>query len=284
MMKKNLLTLGAAVLSLSLFASSAMAAPASQSKAAEKAEVKAVVKAEKTDSKQDVKVQPNKPVKVTVSDDVYGGGVTSVTYDTYKGYKGLLNAYNNVKNKPAGKVIAELLKTKYGVDAEKALAEAAAKYEASGNLAIAIDLQKEALKANPNDMKAYKKLAQLQKKLGKLAIKAYVNGEEPKFDTQPMVQKGKVLVPFRAIAEALDATVTYDAKTKTILVVKGSVKLTLVVNGKAAYINGKKVVLEVAAQSVKSRIVVPIRFVSESLNSNVTWDQESQSIIILEKK
>ncbi|WP_068604373.1 copper amine oxidase N-terminal domain-containing protein [Paenibacillus swuensis] len=280
MMKKTWITLSAAVLAMSVFATSALGAPV-EKKDVKKEELKVVVK---TNDNDHVKVKPDKVVKVTVDGNVYDT-VTSVTYNTYgKGYKGLLKAYVNVQNKPAGAIIAELLKTKYDIDADKVLAEAAAKYETSGKLEIAIDLQKEALQANPGDMKAYKKLAQLNKKLGKAAIRAYVNGLEPKFDTTPMAKNGKVLVPFRAIAEALDAKVIWNSKDNTILVFKGTVKLKLTVNGKVAYINGKKVMLDVPAQAVKSRIVVPIRFVSEGLNSNVTWDHEAQSVIILDKK
>ena len=52
-------------------------------------------------------------------------------------------------------------------------------------------------------------------------IKVLVNGNEVKFDAEPQMINGRVLVPVRAVAESLGATVNWDENTKTVSITKG---------------------------------------------------------------
>ena len=131
--------------------------------------------------------------------------VTSVTYNTYgghKGYTGLLKAFENVKDKPVGQHIAALLFKKYGITVTSvtydtygkpndaiAIADFAAALEASGDVDLAADLQKEAIKADTKNLELYKKLGKLNAKLNKAGVKAFVNGEEPNFDVAPFIKE-----------------------------------------------------------------------------------------------
>ena len=170
-------------------------------------------------------------VKPVIKEDTKGT-VTSVTYDTYGGHKGdrgLLRAFENVKDKPAGQIIAALLLKKYGITVTSVtystygqapneaadFSDFAATLEASGEIESAADLQKEAIKADVKNLELYKKLGKLNAKLDKAGIKAYVNGEEPKFDVAPFIKEGRALVPFRAISEALKAEVLWNDKDRS---------------------------------------------------------------------
>lgn len=86
-----------------------------------------------------------------------------------------------------------------------------------------------------------------------------------------VTQNGRVLVPLRAIFEALDATVDYDAGTKTITGNQNGKIVTLQLNNKAASVDGKKVLLDVPATAIKGVTLVPVRFIGESLGAEVTW-------------
>ncbi|MCL2337887.1 MAG: copper amine oxidase N-terminal domain-containing protein [Firmicutes bacterium] len=99
-----------------------------------------------------------------------------------------------------------------------------------------------------------------------------VNGKTLTFDTQPVVEKGRVLVPLRAIFEALDAKVNWDAATQTVTAQKDDVNIKLVVGGQA-YKNNQAVTLDVPAKLVNGRTLVPLRFVSEALGAKVSWDK-----------
>lgn len=225
----------------------------------------------------------------------------SVTDDTYKnrgpqGYRGLLHAIENVKDKPAGAVLADLLLTKYEaqlddetkakletiVKADDALSEAADLLDRQGSVTDAVYVQKEAILADLTNLNSYKKLGKLYEKLGKRGVKLYVNGGEPASQVAPVVRNGNTLVPFRVIAESLEAEVTWSAKDQTITVTKDGVTVKLVVGAKNATVNGKKQALEVPAQVVSGSTLVPARFVSESLGAVVKWEAESQSVVVYE--
>ncbi|WP_334077810.1 copper amine oxidase N-terminal domain-containing protein [Paenibacillus sanfengchensis] len=231
------------------------------------------------------------------------GEKTSVTDDTYKnkgpqGYKGLLRAIENVKDKPAGAVLADLLLTKYEaqlndemkaklekiVKAEDALSEAADLLDRQGSVTDAVYVQKEAILADLTNLDSYKKLGKFYKKLGKRGVKLYVNGEEPASSVNPVVSSGNTLVPFRVIAESLKADVIWSPKDQTITVTKDGVTVKLVVGSKNATVNGKKQTLDVPAQVVSGSTLVPARFVSEALGAVVKWEAESQSVVVYEDK
>ncbi|MFX3640050.1 MAG: stalk domain-containing protein [Candidatus Pristimantibacillus sp.] len=255
-MKKSVMLAG--VISLSLMASTAFAAPGNQGK--NEATIK--VEAEGT----------------TVSGSVYGDGKNN-------GSKGLQNAYENVKDKPAGDRIAELLKTKYNIDvnADTSFATLVTTLEKDGQLKAAAEVQAEVVSQDPANIEEYKKLSKIKVKLGDKKVKVYVNGKTLGTEVSPVVESGRTLVPFRAISESLDAVVTYDNVSKTVTVTRDGVVVKLTLGSKIATINGKTVTLDVAGKVKSNRVLVPLRFLSEALNTNVTWDTETSSAIIIDK-
>ncbi|WNQ11630.1 copper amine oxidase N-terminal domain-containing protein [Paenibacillus aurantius] len=274
-MKKTWAVLGTAVVSMSVLSATAWAAPKE-----DKGGKPAVTGEARGNNGQG----QSSDIRVTLPEGQ--DTVTSVTYSTYghghNGYKGLENAYEHVKGTPAEKVIANLLKTKYGIDvqADVVLSDAASELDASGDTEAAVDVQKEAVKANPLNLDSYKQLGKLLKKLGVVGVKAYVNGEEPAFEVRPFIKEGNTLVPFRAISESLKADVTWNNEERSVTVVKGDITIKLFIGSTTAYVNGKAVTLEVAAEIKDGSTMVPVRFVSESLKAKVDWDQETLSAII----
>jgi hypothetical protein len=245
---------------------------------------------EKEKEKNKVKAEGNNNEAATVTNDTYKN-------QGHKGYKGLLNAMNNVKDKPAGVVIAELLLTKYNTqltdemkaeleaiqDKDAALSLVADMLANSGSVTDAVYVEKEAILANIKNIDSYKKLGKLYDKMGKKGVKLYVNGEEPSTEVAPIIRNGSTLVPFRAITEALKATVEWNGDNRSVTVIRDDVTVILFIDSKIAYVNGEKVILEVPATIEKGSTVVPARFVSESLNAIVKWESESQSVVIYEE-
>lgn len=234
--------------------------------------------------------------KESASSATYGNSesVTSATYGGPNGYKGLLHAIENVKDKPAGPVLANLLLTKYEMkltdqqkaeleaiqEQDKALSAIADLLDQKGSVVDAVYVQKEAIKANAKNLAAYQKLGKLYKKSGKTGVNLFVNGDETIPAVAPIIRDGSTLVPFRAIAEALKAEVVYNAADRTVTVTRDGTSVKFVLNSKTAYVNGKTVKLDVTATVVKGSTVVPVRFVSEALDSTVKWEPVSQSVVI----
>lgn len=112
-------------------------------------------------------------------------------------------------------------------------------------------------------------------------IRIRLEGELLKIDTQPVNVNGRILLPMRALFEALGATVNWDAKTRSVTASKGDISLKLTLDSKEAVVNGKNITLDVAPTLHQSKTLVPVRFVAESLNAKVEWDESSRYVNIM---
>ncbi|MCJ8014307.1 N-acetylmuramoyl-L-alanine amidase family protein [Paenibacillus sp. KQZ6P-2] len=91
---------------------------------------------------------------------------------------------------------------------------------------------------------------------------------------------GSVMVPFRVIGENLGFDVKWDQKSKKVLIHNDSKDIELVVNQKSAKVNGKKVTLDNPPLLQKNTVVVPVRFVSEQMGIQVSWDGPNQTVYL----
>lgn len=104
------------------------------------------------------------------------------------------------------------------------------------------------------------------------AVDLYVDMTKVETDTPPTIVDGRTLVPVRAIFEAIGATVTWDGATSTATGVRGDTTVVIQINNTTAYVNGEARTLDVPAQIINNRTMVPARFISESMGCDVTWD------------
>lgn len=115
-------------------------------------------------------------------------------------------------------------------------------------------------------------------------IKVVINGEELTFSQPPLIMKDTTMVPLRGIFEALNAKVNYEPSTKTITATRGDIKVRLTIGSNEAYINGNKVNLLQPALIINDSTLVPVRFISESFESIVDWDNQTQTVKITYKQ
>ena len=111
-------------------------------------------------------------------------------------------------------------------------------------------------------------------------IDVYVNNDKMNFDVQPTVINGNTLVPMRAIFEKLGATVDYDAKMQTITSKKGDITVSLNLNSPVAKKNDEMIGLPILPRVIDGNTLVPLRFISESLDYNVDYDAMLEDIFI----
>lgn len=112
-------------------------------------------------------------------------------------------------------------------------------------------------------------------------IKVMIDGRYIDFDVQPQLINDRTMVPVRAIFEALGANVDWDDATWTVISDKGDTKVTLAINDNILYKNGEGIELDVPAQLVDSRTLVPVRAISEAYGCWVDWNNELNTVIIV---
>jgi len=113
--------------------------------------------------------------------------------------------------------------------------------------------------------------------------KVMLNGKYLVFDQPPINRNGRILVPMRAIFEALGADVDWDNGLRRVTGTMEGREVQLTIGDTTAYINGTPALLDVPAMIENSRTLVPVRFISESLDADVNWDRTTNTAIIKTK-
>lgn len=111
-------------------------------------------------------------------------------------------------------------------------------------------------------------------------IAVLCNGSFVQFDQPPVLENDRVLVPMRAIFEALGAEVSWDESTQTVAAVKDGTTITLQIGSCTMTKNGEAIELDVAPKLVGGRTLVPVRAVSEGLGANVEWNEETRTVTV----
>lgn len=100
----------------------------------------------------------------------------------------------------------------------------------------------------------------------------FIDGLPVVFDVQPVIENDRTLVPFRAVAEALNVEVTWDGNNQTVIASDEENSVVLKIGSKIAYINETPVSLDVPPVIFKDRTLIPLRFFSEAFCCEVEWD------------
>ena len=100
-------------------------------------------------------------------------------------------------------------------------------------------------------------------------------------DAEPFIKDGRTLVPLRAVAEALNLTVTWDGKAREAVFTDGTKTIYFPIDSAQARTStGEKVVMDTSAVISNSRTYAPIRYLAEFFGYTVGWDGTTRTVII----
>ncbi|GFN32313.1 stalk domain-containing protein [Paenibacillus xylaniclasticus] len=104
------------------------------------------------------------------------------------------------------------------------------------------------------------------------------------FPNTPYVTQGTTMVPFRAIAEALNIQVTWSNASHTLTATKtrdgSKIKVILRSGDKKAIVNGQTKQLNVAPALKNGSLFVPLSFFSTQFGAGVSWNGSTQTVTI----
>ena len=115
-------------------------------------------------------------------------------------------------------------------------------------------------------------------------VKVILNGEKLNFpdDQKPVIVNGRTLVAFRTIFEALGLSVRWDDITSTAIGEKEGMKIELPIGSTTVAVNGEEKMIDVPAQLINERTFVPLRFLSETVGFDVSWEEATKTVTIKE--
>ncbi|MDO9533781.1 MAG: DUF1343 domain-containing protein [Bacillota bacterium] len=112
-------------------------------------------------------------------------------------------------------------------------------------------------------------------------IAVLVDSIEVSFDSAPFIdQNNRLMVPLRAIAEALGAQVQWNSAARSITISRQGKTIFLKVDSKEALVNGETKLMDTTPVIKNSRTMVPVRYVGEFLDSKVNWNPHTQVVSI----
>jgi len=111
-------------------------------------------------------------------------------------------------------------------------------------------------------------------------LKIMLDGQPMSFEVAPQIDNNRVLVPLRAIFEAMGAVVEWNQATQTATATRGDIKVVLPLNSTTPTVNGTVWKLDVPAKVVQQRTLAPLRFVGEALGGTATWDAANFTVIL----
>lgn len=115
------------------------------------------------------------------------------------------------------------------------------------------------------------------------AVNITVEGSPLAMPVPPIIIEGRTLVGVRSVGEAIGGTVDWDPVKRAATVTRRSDTVVLTLGKQEALVNGKPQTMDVPAQLVGDRTMVPLRFIAEALGGAVEWNPDTKTANILRK-
>ncbi|NQX61253.1 copper amine oxidase N-terminal domain-containing protein [Paenibacillus qinlingensis] len=107
-----------------------------------------------------------------------------------------------------------------------------------------------------------------------------INGTTTWMDVAPFMKDGNTFIPLRYLGEAIGAEVTWDAATQTAWVKTGGNTATFWIGKPYMELNGQRKEIGTQIFLQGGRTQVPLRFITELLGWDVTWNESDWSIML----
>ena len=95
----------------------------------------------------------------------------------------------------------------------------------------------------------------------------------------PVLQQGRVMLPIRAVVEAMGGTVAWQGDSRSVMIAFSEQTVEIPIGRKTILVNGESRSFDVPAEVADGRTRVPIRHL-ESLGCEVEWRRETRGVTI----
>lgn len=112
----------------------------------------------------------------------------------------------------------------------------------------------------------------------------FINSEKVAVDgnrgTTPIIKNGRTLLPIKAVIEAMGGNVAWEESTRSVILNLNGNTVLLTLDSTVAYVNGIMRYLDVPAETINGRTMVPLKFVMDNFGANVIWNGDLREVTI----
>lgn len=125
--------------------------------------------------------------------------------------------------------------------------------------------------------------------VGSKDLEKYLNEVKSiiKMDIAPYIKDGRTMIPIRYLAEALEMKVTWDEKTRTVLLEDDKFKIEIPVDTNKIIVNGEETESDVKPEIKMGRTNLPIANIARALGlkdgEDILWDPVEKKATIIRK-
>jgi hypothetical protein len=99
-----------------------------------------------------------------------------------------------------------------------------------------------------------------------------LNGERIEPTVPPLILNGVTYVPLRGVLEAMGVKISWDISSRSVIADKSNKRIVFSTISGQTTVDGKVVQLEDRPVYAHDSLLVPLRFVSETLGAKVVWN------------
>jgi uncharacterized repeat protein (TIGR02543 family) len=112
-----------------------------------------------------------------------------------------------------------------------------------------------------------------------------VDGKQTVLDAAPVIQNGRTLLPIRAIVEAFEGTMEWNAGLRVVTMYLNGHQVSLQIGNWQGYVDGVQTAIDASDPKVvpiiiSGRTFLPLRFVAENLGLQVEWDPVMRTVTV----
>ena len=111
-----------------------------------------------------------------------------------------------------------------------------------------------------------------------------INKNSVRTDVPPIMVEGRTLVPVRGVFNAFNARIDWLPDVRRVHILSSAQEIWLRIGVAHADVNNQEVLLDVPPMIYRSRTMVPLRFIAETLGATVSWDPNTQRITIVTQR
>ncbi|CAI6080688.1 stalk domain-containing protein [Cohnella sp. JJ-181] len=107
-------------------------------------------------------------------------------------------------------------------------------------------------------------------------IRVRIDGQGLDLDALPQLAGDSVMVPAEEVLEALGMDAAWNEAAQTVTATKDSMTIVVTAGSAAATVNGASVTMDEPAALEGGQLLIPVNFIGESLDHDVTWDSDAR--------